>query len=845
MRILTDFTGVHQQVPLPCYLLALTWHPDKEFRSGPSSFFPRNLSALLSAGGHGAPMDFIKNRAQLNSLSDRIEFVIPMKSVSRRTLRFPLILGGLLVAGGVMASYDGIVGSIHFYGPGWYGDGKTPVPDFGRVPSRVMQPGWNNEIQRAGTQYGRRPTSWTAQERQENEVAWHYLHARNLEAQGVYRGSLREYLQSSASDAFKRDRSELLGEVRFQKVAGLAEYLRDTYLLQTGNEGQTAAAVKDLLSLRPDPRVEAHREYALVWASSTKGRRELAHQYFEVYQRFPYSPRAESALVMSARSLLEDRQDSGIASGDILEARTDLHLLLRRFPNSRFRRDASGWLIRCDWLEGKEAQALAEYRLRAESGPTSAVRWMGYESIAQICRINRQWSKEIKFLLLQRLVSDTSEHQLWTGRELRKRFDMIGVADARTVQREIRHDARLLESYVAFRIEDTSLNARQEKSLLAFAESSLENMPHPTEGLLERVAQIGYNNGRYRTARRLALRALSFHVPVADKARARYVLAASLGRMGRTQDAIREYKLLLNEKGPHFLLHGALEHLALLQERSGDRLAALRSFYRLGYDLDVAYLVDAEMTPRELERYIASYATADQRPVLTYSLGMRYLRSENYGLAVSTFESLSRSRRLHFGLSKADYASTLDGVTAFDSLPSVRDPLVSARKLWHFRKVAFAARTHVTKAKALYAMASYIYHQGGLLYYSGGLWRGERAMSISDFWNPQVNNRAETRTLDTYCHEHEALAHVMGLCKSIENMGLHNSVVAQAYYTDGLASSRLSNFNEWWRNKQGLDAHAVNSMSRLVRLYPHHSLAKAARKYKQVFAEESQTRYPR
>jgi hypothetical protein len=224
---------------------------------------------------------------------------------------------------------------------------------------------------------------------------------------------------------------------------------------------------------------------------------------------------------------------------------------------------------------------------------------------------------------------------------------------------------------------------------------------------------------------------------------------------------------------------------------------------------------------------------------------MRYFRVGAYEKAASAFERLTKRQRLRFGLQPGDLPEVLQEVASYDSLPHERDALVSVRKLWHLSQSADHAKSRLRRAKSLYAMAAYMYRQRALLFYSPGLWKGQRSFAICLYWAPEVNNKADDRNLERYCHQHETLTHVLRLCHDVEAMHLHAPVVAKALYTEGLAADHLSNLNGYWRDKPGLKKRAVASMHRMIRLYPHDPLAANARKYAEVFQEEDRPDYNR
>src|SRR5262249_9754213 len=156
---------------------------------------------------------------------------------------------------------------------------------------------------------------------------------------------------------------------------------------------------------------------------------------------------------------------------------------------------------------------------------------------------------------------------------------------------------------------------------------------------------------RYNSALSLAGRALLLHLASEERGRAMYVLAGAEERLGHPQRAIAQYMRLLRMHPPRYLDQSAKECLALLSERYGDPLRAIDIYRRLDYNWDFAYLADARLSPNQLGSYLESLPPGTPRNVLTYTLGMRYLRIDQFEEARRVFRKLPKKVRSNWGLS--------------------------------------------------------------------------------------------------------------------------------------------------------------------------------------------------
>lgn len=764
------------------------------------------------------------------------------------------------------ASYDGLVNSVHFYNEGAFTGGKV---DFGRAPIGVRMKGWTNEPSRFGTTFA---VGWDWDAPKDWDPSWvkrqakRRAKARNLEVRGNLSRSISAYGQMfpvPGIRAFVKDREELFQKVSNPRDQALQAYLRGRYVLEFGEERKAVAILQSIKN--PPAYLRPHIDYALATIEQG-GRTATAERYLSVYRRHPKSSRAESALIMAARTLVQADKREKPTQIQIEKADRILDRLLAEFPRTRFKENAIGWKGRCAYLTGKYDIAANHYSQLARSKDPS-IAWMGYSSLADLCIATKRTDKLALVLLRQwGLPSKPGDH-LQGGHRLIGAFESLTPTQARFIQKEIRRDPRLLESYVGFRIENTRLTPAKEQNLMAFATSALSSMKHPPASLVSRIAQINYNAGRYSSARLLANRTLSLKPDLESAGRARYVLAGSLARQGKHREAIREGEKLLSSTKIPYLRHGIAEFLALQNERHGDPLKAFDLYVGLGYRLDVAYLADALLTPQQLESSLNRgrrwkpgtlaapspeyYMYQDSDPltphILRYTLGMRYLRQEKYDKARQAFLKIPLQVRKNWGITAKERKDLLwhDNTIGYDKAPPVRDPLIVVAKLSDLTSKIKQARSSNAKAQAIYDKAAYIYREKNLLFYSPGLWKGNRAFMIRAWWNDDVANRPDEEALGRHVAEHECVAHSLRLCEEIIQKYPKSAVMPKALYTAALSAQRLSNLatSERAFEDRHLMQISINRLDRLQREFPEHTLAKPALKYKHEFIAELKNPY--
>jgi len=769
----------------------------------------------------------------------------------RRALSFAAVIGATTLASVVWACYGELVDSVHFYGPNrWM---KPIKVDFGRVPQAIMPPNSNDELRRGGTAYG------ASSEDQKQQRKYNRARARNFEVQGEFRRALRAYELSDAEPALVQERRELFNALGFRNVAGLQGYLRVRYQGIYRQELSRQHLLNSLLGSTVDSRLTPFIDYFAVEVKSSVAGPALARRYWQYAQKYNESPRAESAMIMAIRMMLTELRDENPTAGQLAEARGWIERLLARYPKTRFRFNALGWLGRIELLSNRTGKALDCYLRQARDASSENERWHAYDSIFTLCAKAGRTDKAVLWLLRQRSLNASPALQVQSASVLQAAFPALKPRESQFVQRELRQDPILLYTYIAFRIEFTRLSPAQEQNLLAFCESSLAKLRDVPGKLLSRLAQLNYNVARYASCARLASRAInSLPSRSEERLRARYALAASYARQGLYQKSIREYRSLIRANPPTYLKQSAQESLALLEERHGDIVKAAILYQDLRYPFDLAYLVDAKMTPEQLSRLIGvghftdeaqverfapfSRRATPSKKVLIYTLGLRLLRQERYSEARRCFLRLSKHDRLNSGMLEANRKELVsDGSIGDEEAPKRVDPIQVVNELEELTRKSLQGTTPEARAQAIYTKAAYIYHRRNLMFYSMGLWQGDRSMILGIFWSKSVNDQSDERALAKHLAEHECLAHSLRLCDELVKKYPHAKVVPEALYTAALAASRLSNFNTIWRDRGPLLLKiAINRLDRLTREFPDHKLTKAARKYKGVFVADLQ-----
>ncbi len=765
-----------------------------------------------------------------------------MKNRRLRPFRKVAILLGIVTSGILVACIGPNYASVHFYSD-WRGGSKI---DYGRVPQEIMVSGWNLESIRDGSVYNvgipefvdfeywsiadEYPKKDTYFENVDQIEAFRHAihHARNLELHGKYQAAINVFRASSRANriqSFAQERQELL--LIGPNKKGFQEYLKQRYLVEFGGTAAKVNARKAIEALDIDSNLKPFVAYTLAGKAIDKSKAYLA-----VADQYPHSFRAESALIMAGRALVEYTAEAR----DDQVAKLIFERLLKQFPQTRFRSNIEGWLGRIELADYHTDKAIAHY-IKQSKSKIPHESWKGHQALAEIAVKEGRPANAAIHWLYQRALDDDIHFRYLASKQIREAFGGFSGKDARIVQSKIQRSPELLASYLDFRVEDTNLNPKDERNLLAYISSCLAHLPHVDKSVYARMAQLHYNSGRYSKALNSARRATNVRGEVGQ--RALYVKAASLARLGRKREAISAYEALYRSSAPKYLHQGCAEPLALLCEETGNYPRAFELYRDIGYHEDAAFIADSVLTPAQLSRLVGKQEPGDKRNILNYTLAMRYFRRGQYEQARSILAKMPVDLRKRKGLNYKEFKDYI-GTVYFDDMPKKEiDPLDDVLTLQRLRRQAEHANTQSARATALYKMVQFTHSRRTLMFYSAGLWKGGRADVFGLYWNKKINKGRSDELALKGAMEHEVDAQTVKLCRELVDRCPRSRLVPKALYTAGVSADRLCSLNSWWREQRiPVVNQSIGFFKKLYKRYPHDPLAKDARKFAEEFAFE-------
>ena len=703
----------------------------------------------------------------------------------------------------------GYYASVHF---------NSGQPDFGAPPRSFSISSWEEPAVRPiGCTFATNPESDESYHRQ---ARWQAIgiealqHARRLESAGQFAAAMPHYRNAlkhgAGTAAAIMDRQELCEELTPATPRDLLnEYLSARRDYEFSRPGRGEAQMKELAANPHAGILRPHALYVLGAIQYDEQHPEQAADIFaSLVKRYPQSRRREAALIMIPRSLLQIPDADArftqwvgrsIPGGNaMLRSRLALQMLLHEYPQTRFRQSALAWLARSDFLLGHRVAALESY--------------------------------------LQQYVTFTGESdRVSAAASIRFVSEELTPPEAKRLGGDLRRNADILGAYLEYRLDHGSDSAREQSRLVDLAaEVAGNHRLHLRAQSAARLAEAEYLRGRYRDAIAWSNRSL-FSLPGPGRDLAFYVRGAAYRKSGQGAAAEADFHRLLNQYPTSYLCGAAHENLALLYERSRRPGLALDQYYRLGYQADIAYLLDARMTTRQVTSYLKSHPHHPQHNLLIYTLGIRQLRDNQLTLALATLSRLPE-QTIH----------TLMGpktakVLWNDQTNQIRDPRRTARDLAQLERAIHQAHAPNAKAAALYRKASYLYNNRGLLFYNYALWKGDRSTDFSLLWNARAATTGDRTAAREHHYDHECLFRARMLCLKIARQFAQSPVAPQALYRAACASHKLTTFDGWWRKEAvrlRLAEDAIRLMKRVYQQYPHDPLAGSARKFAKVFAEE-------
>jgi TolA-binding protein len=725
---------------------------------------------------------------------------------------FAIVIGFLLVFGLCLGSNQALACSAENYPSVHF---NTQQPDFGAPPRPFSVQVWGEDADRPIGDASRKTRDWN----QENylRTRWEKRgiealgNARRLERTGKLEDSIEHYRNAlrhgigNAADV--RDRVEICAEIsRKTDRKLLNEYISARRDYEFHRYKKSEKRMKLLAANSKAGFLRTHALYTLGAIQYDRNKFTEAAGVFEnVAKLYPKSPRREASLIMVARSLVRSPAqkdeyvwvDSPKVKADaVARARVALNTLLKDYPRTRFYQDALGWRARCDYVSGQRVAALKSY-------------------------------------LRQFASSDNTSYRIGAGASINFVSRNMNVPDSKQFARALQRDPSLLAAYLEYRIYHSNPEKGDLQKLADMAtRAARHNRLHLPAKISARLAEIQYLRGRYHNAVSWANKALATGSRD-GRDLAIYVRGSSKRKMGLSKSAESDFSRLLSQYPKSYLCGAARENLALIYENSKRPGLALDLYFKLDYEEDIAYILDARMTTRQVASYIRTHQSHPKLKMLVYTLGIRQLRDGRYSQAAKTLASLSDKNVRSMMVTEQAYW--------WDSIHTrPRDPRKSARDLAHLERAVVKAKGKDAKAAAMFAQASYIYDNRDLLFYNAALWQGNRGLCFTRFWDTQAATLRDETAVRKHHHIHECLYVAREMCLKIAKRYPKSPTAPKALYRAACASQYVAELNGWWRNeadRTGLWNQSYRLMKRLYTNYPKDPLAKSARKYSKVFAK--------
>ena len=747
-----------------------------------------------------------------------------------------LLFACVLAGAGVWASacLSGQFASVHF---------NSGMPDFGTAPRRgiVSFRGELSDRQETTETYeGNYPDTELSEDkdRQASEKRQKARTAKlsaGLEAElaGRWAEARRQYESVVKTDGWTgglRDRVEILTRLSGDKapVSPAFGEILQTYFknvpLENSEKAAEAAANLDKIAANPDAdwlRERAAYQAASVMAVNGDNAQAIL-RYQALLKGYPNGAKRQDALIMLARTALlsEDPKKRDIPAGE-----TALNQLAKEFPKSRYRASIAGLRARILYAQEKyPAAATAYLALRdADSLELTRRRLVGSAKGA------------LDAPLLEMYLERLANAKTWTGYADalvsvdRTRARMSAEA-SREFAAAVQNDYDLAAAYIYYRLYHTRNQPADLKNLTRLADTFAARAGAAKLPALVRVrlAEVYYQRKMYDRALKWAESVDAANV----RDRALFVRGAIKQKLGRKAAALADFNALLARCPDSFLRRAARENVAILDEAAGNRSGALEQYFALNYSLDIAFLLDIRMTPREIETYLAAHRNSPQKDLLAYSLGIRYLSDERWQEAEKWLKQVAPAKY-------AAYNKTREDSNFLDSKSPA--PLDALRELRELYRAVSDAPSDNERAAALYAYASYYSTHGTLLLYNAGLWQGGREYAFQFWQNSRQTSTQDETAIRNHMISREVYSRSRRICLELARRYPASPVAPAAVYRAAAACRRLAAFNTWWtaeNKRHNYWDEATSLMNRVADTYPKSPQAEKARKYAAVFQKE-------
>jgi outer membrane protein assembly factor BamD (BamD/ComL family) len=304
-----------------------------------------------------------------------------------------------------------------------------------------------------------------------------------------------------------------------------------------------------------------------------------------------------------------------------------------------------------------------------------------------------------------------------------------------------------------------------------------------------RLSQVSYQFGRWGQARTLADRAIGIRNGDQLLDEAYWMRGAAWHRQRQYWLALRDFQTLRRRFPTSPLGQGAREELAVLYETTGQFGRALNEDFALGYQADIAWLVDVKMTPADLRSYITQHPGHPQRDLLWYSLAIRHMRRGEYPRARTCFAKIKLPMTLKYGEMET-------GVVTYEPI-DLRPVL---RQLENWEAKIRDARSRDEKARALFGQGEYLAKAPDTLVYNEPAWRGVRMGNLQAL-HPldAAHEKQDISVRDRYLERDNILLRAADAYERSARLTPGNRQAATALYCAAYCYLRVSNYNPLFR----------------------------------------------
>lgn len=586
--------------------------------------------------------------------------------------------------------------------------------------------------------------------------------------------------------------------------AAVISYLQARTLFDSGLSPQEVKLA--LAACKTDPNLRDNAAY-LEAAVFYQTRVNIGYVSFaDVARDFPKSEKRETALLMSALTLLKEEKNSGGHSplvNGLISAEAAKQIIksfkrvMKEYPARRHYYDAWGWIAHTMLESGDRGGALAEY-YRMLSSKNDLPRSEAVRSL----KLVRRRATEQDLARAEQLISNEPDTALAYSY-----FEIYNFATWHLCGR-----SASLWSDGPCR---ASGKAELER-IAAFANRMISRYgtSRAGPGFVLRVAQANLELQNNVEAVKFARRALSMGAKEHQRAEALWVEGEGERRLRHFDASRAALSTLLKENPGNRYTEGARRLLAMTLEDSGDLAGALDQYLALDYRRDVAYFVDVLMPIDQLAAFVKSREDSPVINELNYALAVRYVREHRWNDFRSTVAKIRAlgldvddtylERRNNYSRYDRDHSAPPKLIETDPKIRGVRQQwlqqdLSTANTIEQFEQRVTEAQGDEAKAEALYQLASYEY-QGNLQVYNPALWGGLRHYFLADLLNRgPLRMPGEPAILLEYMQKHDQAACALPLFLDVAHRFPNTRAARDALYSAAVCHIRLRDYNQYWR----------------------------------------------